>query len=795
MPGTSFFLERKHMTEITVSGRIERIIFENPSNFYKILLLEIEETTGDIDDYDLIVTGTMADVFEGEDYTFYGQLVTHAKYGLQLQMTRYERAKPSQAGLIKYFSSDQFKGIGRKTAEKIVELYGEDTIDAILAAPEKLTSITGLSASNRQAFLDKLRLNYGTEMILAKLASYGIPNKLAFQIQDIYKEKTLAILEENPYQLVEDIEGMGFSIADSIAQQLGIEATAPERYRAGLLYCLLQGCLERGDTFLEARTLLEETVAILEKARPVELDPAFIAQELTQLLAEDKVQQIETKIFPNSLFFAEAGIHKHLNRLLKKQGNRQFAEPAILEAISKVEKESGLIYDKLQKQAIVSAIQSPIFVLTGGPGTGKTTIINGIIAVYALLHQIDLTRLQGETPVLLAAPTGRAARRMNELTGLPSATIHRHLGLTGETTESYRDDYLDADFIIVDEFSMVDTWLAHQLFQHISSKTQLLIVGDAEQLPSVGPGQVLADLLALPNLPSLTLETIYRQSEDSTIVTLASHIRKGQLPADFRDKKPDRSYFDIRSEDIPASMERIVRAAIQSGIPAQDIQILAPMYKGQVGIDTLNRITQDLLNPSSSSGIEFAYQDSFFRQGDRVIQLVNEAENNIFNGDVGYITDLLPAKYSDSKQDELTIQFEGNEISYPRNEWYKITLAYAMSIHKSQGSEFPVVILPITKASHRMLQRNLLYTAITRSKSKLVMLGDYTAFDYAVKHQGTSRQTYLKERFGLAESKEMAIETDTKTEGPHLLTPDNYLRIDPMIGLSQPDIEAFFKTS
>ena len=789
------------MNELYFSGTIDRIIFENPANFYKILLLEIDETNADFEDYEVIVTGTIADVIEGEEYRFYGQLVTHPKYGQQLQVSRYERSKPTSAGLIKYFSSEHFKGIGRKTAEKIVELYGENTIDQILAEPEKLTTIRGLSAKNRQLFLDTLRINYGTEMILAKLAEYGIPNKLAFQIQDTYKEKTLSIIEENPYQLVEDIQGMGFIIADKIAENLGVESQSPQRFRAGLLYSLLQQSLETGDTYVEARDLLEASLNVLEQARQVELDPAAVAQELTGLIAEGKLQQVGTKIFDNSLYFAEEGIKKSLTRLLEKNNLQTFEREEIEAAITYLEKESGIHYDSIQKEAIIQAINNPLFILTGGPGTGKTTVINGIIAVYALLHKLNLTKSTGEVPILLAAPTGRAARRMNELTGLPSATIHRHLGLTEDQGESYRDDYLDADFIIVDEFSMVDTWLANQLFQNISSNSQVLIVGDAEQLPSVSPGQVLADLLKIPVLPSIALEKIYRQAEDSTIVHLASQIRQGYLPADFREKKADRSYFEAQNEQIPAMVERIVSAAVNSGIPADQVQILAPMYRGLAGIDNLNKLTQTLLNPLEKGELEFPHNDQLFRQGDRVIHLVNDAESNVFNGDLGYISDLLPAKYSDSKQDEITINFEGAEVTYPRNEWYKITLAYAMSIHKSQGSEFQVVILPITHSSQRMLQRNLIYTAITRSKSKLILLGQLSAFDQAVKNAGTARKTYLVERFipelteVAPEEQPLADQTSQPEESPtYILTEANLLTIDPMIGLTEEDIQAFFNT-
>ena len=781
--------------EFYFSGTIERIIFENPSSFFRILLLNIDDTDADFDDFEIIVTGTMADIIEGEDYTFWGNLVQHPKYGEQLKLIRYERAKPTSKGLVKYFSSDHFKGIGVKTAQKIVDLYGDNTIDKVLAEPEKLHDIVGLSAKNREAFIMKLRQNYGTERVLAKLSEYGISNKLAFQIQDFYKEETLEIVEHYPYQLVEDIQGIGFKIADQLAQSLGIESTAPERFRAGLLHTLLTQSMEKGDTYLEAKELLEHTIELLESSRQIELYPNSVADELAHLIEEDKVQNVDTKIFENSLFFAEEGICNNLLRILEKENQNKYESEKIEAALTHIEEEFAISYDAIQKQAICNAIQHKIFILTGGPGTGKTTVINGIIAVYALLHGLDLHKSQ-DLPILLAAPTGRAARRMNELTGLPSATIHRHLGMTGDDDTSHLDDYLDADFIIVDEFSMVDTWLANQLLSNISSNSKLLIVGDADQLPSVSPGQVLADLLKIPLLPQTKLEKIYRQGEDSTIVTLASQIQKGVLPPDFTEKKADRSYFEARSEHIPQMIERIVEAAIRSGIPAQDVQVLAPMYRGQAGIDHINKLMQDLINPAEKEQLIFEATDGQYRQGDRVIHLVNDAESNVFNGDLGYITDLLPAKYTDSKQDELTINFDGNEIVYQRSEWYKIRLAYAMSIHKSQGSEFPVVILPITSSSHRMLQRNLIYTAITRAKSKLILLGEKSAFAFAVQNTGTTRKTYLKERFEDFLNVEKVIHTsvdnlETTVEN-YVLTEENFLKINPMIGITDEDIQNIF---
>ena len=395
------------------------------------------------------------------------------------------------------------------------------------------------------------------------------------------------------------------------------------------------------------------------------------------------------------------------------------------------------------------------------------------------------------------------------------------------------DDYLDCDLIIIDEFSMVDTWLANQLFSSISSNTQVIIVGDSDQLPSVGPGQVLADLLKIKTLPQIALTKIFRQSEDSTIVTLANQMRQGIVPADFTQKKADRSYFEAGAQYIPEMIPKIVSAAIKSGISPQEIQILAPMYRGAAGINRLNTIIQDLLNPLGDQ-LSFAFGDMNFRKGDKVLHLINDAELNVFNGDIGYITDLIPAKYTESKQDELYMSFDGTEVIYPRNEWHKITLAYAMSIHKSQGSEFQVVILPITRQSRRLLQRNLIYTAITRSKSKLVMLGEIAAFDYAIKNEGSKRKTYLVQRFTTNpedldnsetienpdEAKESQNEADKAISSAHVeeeksekviqlsldfnedkpdnvkeyrLTEENLPFIDPMIGITQEDIEQFFK--
>ncbi|MDO4634628.1 MAG: ATP-dependent RecD-like DNA helicase [Streptococcus sp.] len=778
--------------EIFVSGTITRIIFENASNFFKILVLEIEDTNSEFDDFEIIVTGSMADIIENEHYTFWGELTRHPKYGEQLKVSHYERAKPSANGLISYFSSEHFKGIGKKTAEKIVDLYGENTIDAILEDPSKLDNLSGLSKVNKERFILTLKTNYGTEQIISQLAKYNISTKLALQIHDKYKEKTLDIIQDNPYQLVEEIQGIGFKIADQLAEQIGIDTHSKKRYQAALIHTLLESCLSSGDTYVASLDLLREAISLLENSRPIELNPKEVADEISTIISEGKVQLIDDKIFANTLAFAEQGIKKNICRILEQELEENIPKTKINQIIETLENKNNISYDAVQKEAISKAINSKVFILTGGPGTGKTTVINGFIQTYAKIHKIDLQKT--ELPILLAAPTGRAARRMNELTGLPSATIHRHLGLNGDNDYQSLEDYLDCELIIIDEFSMVDTWLANQLLGAISSGTQVVIVGDADQLPSVGPGQVLNDLLNIPIIPKVTLTKIFRQSDESTIVSLANDIRQGYLPDDFTQKKADRSFFEAQTVYIPDMIAKIVIAALKSGIDKEEIQILAPMYKGQAGINNLNQIMQNLLNPLEES-LEFQFNDQVFRKGDKILHLVNDAQANVFNGDIGYITDLVPSKYTDSKQDEIIMNFDGIEIIYPRNDWLKITLAYAMSIHKSQGSEFQVVILPITKQGGRMLQRNLIYTAITRSKSKLILLGEEAAFSFAAKNTGTKRHTYLIQRFTDDITTDSLSKEESQQENiieEFILTPDNLTDIDPLIGLTDTDFKDFF---
>ena len=746
-------------------GTVAAIFFQNPSNFYKVLLVRVTETTADYREKEIVVTGSFGDVQENELYRFYGELVDHPKYGRQLKVERYEQEKPTTAnGIVGYLSSEKFPGIGKKTAEKIVELLGEDAIEKIIADPSVLKQISGLTKPKREMIAETIRLNHGMDQVIMGLNSYGFGSQLAFSIYQTYKNEALDIIQENPYQLVEDIEGIGFKRADNLAEQLGIAADSPRRVRAAILHQIFQHAVQTGDTYVPAEMLLSQTIRILETSRPIEIQPDQVATVIIQLVEEGKIQQEGTNLYDNSLFFSEWGIGNSIQRLLSRKKEIKYPEKEVKKNIRRIEKVFGIQYGESQEKAISEAVRSPLFILTGGPGTGKTTVINGIVNLFAELNGLELDPkkyTQEIFPILLAAPTGRAAKRMNETTGLPASTIHRLLGLNGrEKSPTVSTKELEGGLLIIDEMSMVDTWLANTLFKSIPTNMQVILVGDKDQLPSVGPGQVLHDLLEIDQIPKMELNQIYRQGDGSSIIPLAHEIKEGQLPADFTKNQRDRSFFRSDAYTIEPLIAKIVEKAKNKGFTAQDIQVLAPMYRGPAGIDALNKMMQNIFNPGRDGRKEVHWNDTVYRIGDKVLQLVNTPELNVFNGDMGEITGIVLAKDSEDKIDELVIQFDANEVTYKRNEWNKITLSYCCSIHKSQGSEFKMVILPMVHQYQRMLQRNLLYTAVTRSKELLILLGEENAYATCVKNESASRKTTLKKR--IEENEQMTIATRTK---------------------------------
>lgn len=741
------------MNELTeMTGTIEAVFFENASNFYKVMLVKISEITSDFDGGEIVVTGTFGQMQEDETYCFFGNVVNHPKYGEQFKVERYEQAKPTSVdGLVRYLLSDKFPGIGKKTAEAILDTLGEHAIDEIMDNPNVLERVPGLNAKKKKTLTDSIRQHYGMEKIVVSLNDYGFGSRLSFLIYQHYKGETLSIIEENPYQLVEDIEGVGFKKADELAEKIGIEAHAPARLRAAIYHDLYHTCLNNGDTFMEAGQLLETAMNTLENSRPVEMDPAAIADEMIHLAEEGAIIQEGTKLFEKSLYFSEVGLASSVKRLINREKKLPYSNKEIDKTIKMIEKENDITYGKSQKAALKKAIGSRFFILTGGPGTGKTTVINGIVSLFAELNGLSLDLsdyTQSVFPILLAAPTGRAAKRMNDMTGLPSSTIHRLLGLTGRDTdvgEEARE--LEGGLLIVDELSMVDTWLANTLLKSVPNNMQVIFVGDKDQLPSVGPGQVLNDLLQVPDIPKEELQDIYRQDDGSSIVSLAHHIKNGEVPLDLTENKKDRSFIACSANQIESVIDQVVKRASDKGFSNQDMQVLAPMYRGPAGIDQLNITMQEVLNgETGTKKKEVKWMDKVYRIGDKVLHLVNSPELNVFNGDMGEIVGITYAKDTDDKVDELTILFDETEVVYQRNDWQKITLSYACSIHKSQGSEFEMVILPLVQQYGRMLQRKLLYTAVTRSKSLLILLGDPVAFKRAIESQGIDRQTTLKSR-------------------------------------------------
>ncbi|MEI5995170.1 ATP-dependent RecD-like DNA helicase [Candidatus Enterococcus mansonii] len=750
-----------------VVGQVQAIFFQNPSNFYKVLLIKITDTNTDYLEKEIVATGSFGQIQEEEIYRFFGHFVDHPRYGKQFQVDNYQQERPTSAnGVVNYLSSEKFPGIGKRTAEKIVEILGEDAIDRIIETPDVLEEVPQLNEKKRQTIIETIRLNHGMEQVIVGLNRYGFGSQLSFTIYQTYKEETLDVIHENPYQLVEDIEGIGFKRADNIAEQLGIEADSDKRVRAAITHEIFQHSVRSGNTYVEAEMLLNETINTLEASRPVEISLDQVAEQIIHLVEEGKIQQEGTKLFENSLYFSEWGIGTSIQRLLSRKKEIKYDKKEIEKNIRAIEKRLGILYGDSQQAAIEEAIKSPLFILTGGPGTGKTTVINGIVSLFAELNGLSLDikeYTQDMFPILLAAPTGRAAKRMNETTGLPASTIHRLLGLTGrEKNPSMTAKELEGGLLIVDEMSMVDTWLANTLFKAIPTNMQVIFVGDKDQLPSVGPGQVLHDLLQINEIPKKELTEIYRQGDGSSIIPLAHDIKQGKLPKDFTVNQKDRSFFPSDVYHIETYVRQIVTKAKAKGFSPQDIQLLAPMYRGAAGIDALNKMMQEIFNPNDGSKKEVKWNESVYRIGDKVLHLVNTPELNVFNGDMGEIVGIILAKDSEDKVDELVIQFDNNEVSYKRNEWNKITLSYCCSIHKAQGSEFKMVILPMVYQYHRMLQRNLLYTAVTRSKDILILLGEVQAFNTCVAHESASRLTMLKERITSAD--DMTLTTRLQLE-------------------------------
>ena len=775
-----------------IKGKPIVTIFHNEQNLYTVLRIRVEETNEEYEDKEAVITGYFPIIHEQEHYIFYGEMKDHPKFGMQFHATHFRKDIPqTKQGVISYLSSEIFKGIGKKTAEKIVETLGNNAITKILNQPSLLDSVPKLPSEKAKDLYETLMEHQGLEQAMIALNQYGFGPQLSMKIFQAYKETTLDVIQSNPYQLVEDVEGIGFARADDLGFQLGISGNHPDRIKAGCLYILEQECMQNGHVFVLAEDLLVKVQDLLEKRTQDQIEYKDITQELLKLETDGKIIVEEQRFYLPYLYYSEKGLVTSIQRLLQQTEYAEtFPESEFLLALGSLEERLSVHYAPSQKEAIQTALMSPLLILTGGPGTGKTTVIKGIVELYGELHGCSLNphdyKKEEPFPFLLTAPTGRAAKRMSESTGLPAVTIHRLLGWNGsEGFDHNEDNPLEGKILIVDESSMVDISLANKLFKALPEHIQVILVGDEDQLPSVGPGQVLKDLLRSKVIPTIRLTDIYRQAEGSSIIELAHEIKDGQLPENVSAPTKDRSFIKCQTGQIADVVQKVILNAVQKGYSPRDIQVLAPMYKGPAGIDRLNTVLQEALNGNpDGSRKEIAYGETKYRVGDKVLQLVNQPDKHVFNGDMGEVVSVFYAKENTEKQDMVVVSFEGTEVTYTRQDLGQITLAYCCSIHKSQGSEFPIVILPVVKSYYRMLRRNLIYTAITRSKQFLILCGEEDALRTGVRRADEQmRQTTLMEKLSGFTSIESAESVGIEEEQEEIPYEELLMNVDPMVGM------------
>ncbi|WP_322555618.1 SF1B family DNA helicase RecD2 [Sporosarcina beigongshangi] len=793
--------EATKTNEIFLIGRPVVTIFHNPDNLFTIVKLKVRETNSGYEDREIIVKGSFPQLTPDEDYKFTGKLVNHPTYGAQFDVQTFAKEMPAtETGLIHYLSGDLFPGIGMKTAQTIVKKLGKDAIKKILDDPSVLDVVPRLSDDKKETLVSVLAQNMGLERTIIQLNEWGFGPQIAMRIYQTYREEAITQLSENPYRLIEEVEGVGFQRADELGKNLGITGDNPARIKAAILHAMNQAVQSAGHVFLGAEAILPDVKRLLEMSQPIDIPFASISQSIIELVEEGKLAAEGRRLYIPSLYFSEIGIAAKIERIMQNDTTDQFPVSEIRKAVGEVEERLGVNYAETQVAAIETALHSPAMILTGGPGTGKTTVIRGLVEVYAELHGLSLdpkeyAKKQEPFPIVLAAPTGRAAKRMSESTGLPAMTIHRLLGFNGLEKEEETDREVKGRLIIIDEMSMVDTWLAHQLLKALADDVQLLFVGDQDQLPPVGPGQVLRDMLESNKVPVVELTEIYRQSAGSTIIEMAHMIKRSEWSADITQKTSDRSFIKAGADRILEVVEQVVKNAIAKGHHIKDIQVLAPMYKGPAGIDGLNKMIQEMVNPPGPERKEVVFGEAIYRIGDKVLQLVNQPESNVFNGDMGEVISIIKAKETIDKKELLVVSYDGIEVTYERNDLNQITLAYCCSIHKSQGSEFPIVIMPVVRSQRKMLRRNLLYTGITRAKNFLILCGEPEEFKAGIhRTDELERQTTLKERLNgdvvVSESEvvseqqpESQVEADAKQRTVYELTMATFITIDPMIGM------------
>ena len=752
-----------------LEGMIESIIYHNKENGFTVFTVREEsETRTDFDDA-TTCTGYISSPREGENLKLEGTYVQNPRYGLQLSVSKLERTQPSTVfGIEKYLSSGVIKGLGAKTAKLIVTHFGTKTFDILENEPEKIATIKGITLKKALSFAESFHAQADLRRVMLFLQDYGITSTFAMKIYKRYKEETIEAVKANPYRLADDIDGIGFKTADAIAHNLGISRDAPERISAGVRYCLWEAANE-GNTCIPSANLVNQAAELL--LAPADLiEGELVRMQMDRLIVRERVEHNdEALVFLSPLYYAEIAVSAKLSALSainvtavseSEKSNAPFSSPSYKErenSLFALEKETGITLSEGQRQAVISAVSQGVLIITGGPGTGKTTTINTIIG---MLETRGLT-------ISLAAPTGRAAKRMTEATGREAKTVHRLLEVTFMSEDSRRQTFnkneespLETDVLIVDEVSMMDVLLMQSLLKAVAIGTRLILVGDVDQLPSVGPGNVLKDLLESNVLPTARLTEVFRQAAESAIITNAHRINKGEYPA-INDKEKD--FFFVRrqtAEDVIHTIIDLVskRLPIYKGLDARlDIQVLSPMRKSPLGVVNLNNLLQAKLNPPSPKKKEREFRATIFREGDKVMQIRNNYDatweifnergysvdngEGVFNGDMGTI-------YEIDDEFGVTVSFDdGRRIVYDFSQLEELELAYAVTVHKAQGSEYRVVVIPIFNGPPMLLTRNLLYTGVTRAKELAVLVGEPTTLHRMVDNNRiTHRYTALARR-------------------------------------------------
>ena len=700
-----------------IEGTVESVIYQNQENGYTVLRLDGGEGQT------LTVVGCMPGVAPGEGIAVEGTWTRHASYGEQFKAEAVERRTPAGTkAIFDYLSSGAVKGIGAATARRMVEEFGEETLTVLEEHPERLTQIRGITRKKALAMGENFRLQMGMRRLLEFLGEHEVPLQLAMPLYRKYGDRALEIIRGNPYLLVDGELGVEFSTADKLALSMGMEGDDPQRIEAGLLFELAHN-LDNGHTFLPRRKLLPATAQLIE----LEGETEALEDALEALLERGEVIQEtvanEEAVYLHDLCEAEQYV---AFRLAEMARGEQVPPHGLDGLIDRIQAEQGIVYAPQQRQAVELAAASQVMLLTGGPGTGKTTSLRGVLALF---DQLGL-----ETA--LAAPTGRAAKRLGELCGMEAATIHRLLETQYDPRSGRlvfardEDDPLRADAVIVDETSMVDILLMRGLLSALRPECRLILVGDPDQLPSVGPGNLFSDLIRSGVVPMVRLTEIFRQAAESAIVRNAHGVNRGELP-DLRDNKHD--FFFLRRKDPARAAETIVelvqtRLPQNMGIPPEQIQVLSPTRKRVTGTAALNRAIQEAVNPPAPDRPERRFGEYVFRQGDRVMQVRNNYDviwkdglttgMGVFNGDIGRIVEV------DNRSELITVDFEGRLVEYTPDMLGELEPAYAITVHKAQGSEYRAVILSVSDGAPVLLTRGVLYTAITRARELLILVGD-----------------------------------------------------------------------